>query len=89
MLKYRYVAQFKKDWKTVQRAGKALEKLDIVMKALVEEVPLEPKLKDHALYHDRVGHRECHIEPDWLLIYRYEDGQVIFVRTGTHSQLFG
>lgn len=88
MLIPRLVAQFKKDRKKAAKAGKDLEKLEKVMKDLCDETPLDPILKDHQLYHNWDGHRECHIESDWLLIYKYEPGSVIFVRTGSHSELF-
>lgn len=88
MLVPRLVTQFKKDRKKALKAGKDLVKLEKVMKALYEENPLDPKLKDHQLYHNWAGHRECHIEPDWLLVYKYEPGSVIFVRTGSHSEIF-
>lgn len=89
MLKPRLVALYKKDRKRAGKAGKDLEKLENVMKDLCAETPLEPKLKDHQLYQNWIGHRECHIEPDWLLIYKYEENSVVFVRTGSHSELFG
>lgn len=88
MLTPRIVAQFKKDRKKVAKAGKDLKKLEKVMKDLCNQVSLDQKLKDHQLYHNWVGHRECHVEPDWLMIYKYEDDSVVFVRTGSHSELF-
>ena len=88
MLIPRLVIQFKKDRKKMAKIGKDLEKLEKIMKDLCEEIPLEPKLKDHQLYNNWANHRECHIEPDWLLIYKYEPGSIIFVRTGSHSELF-
>ena len=88
MLSPRLVAQFKKDRKKVGKAGKDLKKLEKIMKDLYEETPLNPRLKDHQLYQNWAGHRECHIEPDWLLIYKYEPGSVVFLRTGSHSELF-
>jgi len=58
------------------------------MRAIVQEVPLDPRLKDHVLKGELVGRRECHIEPDWLLVYKRESDVVIFERTGTHADLF-
>lgn len=58
------------------------------MSKLVDEIPLETKNKDHLLTGNYSGHRECHIEPDWLLIYKIEGEEVWFVRSGTHSDLF-
>lgn len=73
------------------KAGGAAVLLDDVITALAMGVPLLEKNKDHALTGNWTGHRECHILPDWLLIYRIEDGVLILTlsRTGTHSDLFG
>lgn len=73
--------------KQVKR-GKDIEKLIRVMDLIIEEKPLEKKHRDHPLSGNFDGFRECHIEPDWLLIYKIENGFVTFVRTGTHSDLF-
>lgn len=69
--------------------NKDLGKLDAIMKALIEEKPLAPKHKDHPLHHNWAGRRECHVEPNWLLIYKIQDETIIFERTGSHSELFG
>jgi mRNA interferase YafQ len=73
--------------KQVKR-GKDIEKLIRVMDLIIEEKPLEKKYRDHPLSGNFVGFRECHIEPDWILIYKIDNGSVIFTRTGTHSDLF-
>ncbi len=65
-----------------------MSKLRDVMKKLVKEETLDPLHKDHKLGGDYKNHRECHIEPDWLLIYRLTPKEIHFVRTGTHSDLF-
>jgi len=85
-----YAAQFKKDYKRCQKRGYILQKLINVMNDLENEVPLQPQLKEHPLQGDYVGSLECHIEPDWLMIYQIDDvvKEVYFVRTGTHSDLF-
>ena len=80
--------QFKRDVKLATKRGKNLSKLKTVMMKLVNEEPLEMKYKDHKLSGNYSNHRECHVEPDWLLIYRLEDEEIHFVRTGTHSDLF-
>lgn len=72
----------------MKKRGKDLEKLRTVISVLIEEVPLAPKYKDHQLTGEYHGCRECHIEPDWLLIYLTEKDLITFVRTGTHSDLF-
>jgi len=60
-----------------------------VIKKLINEEALDEKYRDHKLSGSYANHRECHIEPDWLLIYRIVDNEIHFVRTGTHSDLFG
>jgi len=87
MLKPRRSSRFKSDYEKLSRSKNIL-KLDEVIEKLCKEIPLEEKNKDHDLHHNWEGHRECHIEPNWLLIYKYEDDSVIFVRTGSHSELF-
>jgi mRNA interferase YafQ len=67
---------------------KDIKKLIRVMDLIIEEKPLEKKYRDHPLSGNFVGFRECHIEPDWILIYKIDNGSVIFTRTGTHSDLF-
>jgi mRNA interferase YafQ len=71
-----------------KRGGKG-EKIASVMRNLIEERPLEAKHRDHPLSGNYVGTRECHIEPDWLLIYTVGEDWIRFERTGTHSDLFG
>ena len=83
-----YTHQFEKDIKRMQRRRKNLEKLKIVIRSLVEEETLDPLNRDHKLIGSWLGRRECHIESDWLLIYKLEKGRIIFERTGTHSDLF-
>lgn len=65
-----------------------MSRLRDIMTKLTKEEPLDPKFRDHRLGGDYVNHRECHIEPDWLLIYRVTGKEISFVRTGTHSDLF-
>ena len=85
-----YTGQFKRDLKLSKRRNKNLESLQKIMKLIENEQPLSARLKDHILFGRWVGHRELHIEPDWLLIYKIlpQQNTVIFVRTGTHSDLF-
>jgi len=83
-------SRFKKDMKTAVKRGynKSLI-LQIIDRLAVGEV-LEEKYQDHALTGDYIGHRECHIQPDWLLIYRYEEDVLVLslTRTGSHSDLY-
>jgi len=83
-----FKTQFRKDLKRIQKRGKDVTKLQAAMSKLIMEETLEARLKDHALIGSYAGRRECHIEPDWLLIYKLENDKVIFERTGTHSDLF-
>lgn len=82
---------FKKDWKRAIKRNKDINKLTLVINLILTENELPKKYKDHSLIGDYVGCKECHIEPDWLLIYEilYEKGIVNFIRTGTHADLFG
>ena len=88
MLNLRPTKQFEKDYKKCIRRGYDMEKLQAVLRTLLIPESLEPKYKDHFLTGNYKDHRECHIEPDWLLIYRSDDVDLIPVRTGTHSDLF-
>ena len=85
-----YATQFKKDYKRCQKRGYSIQKLIAVMIDLENEIPLSSQLKEHFLQGEYVGYSECHIEPDWLLIYQIDDEikEIYFVRTGTHSDLF-
>ncbi len=82
--------QFKKDVKLAIRRGKDMSKLKEVLKCLIEGKELPPRLKDHPLRGNFAGSRDCHVEPDWLLIYTLMEhgGHVRFERTFTHSDLF-
>lgn len=90
--KVRYSSKFKKSLKRITKQGKDIEKLlDVVDKLAVKE-ELEEKYKNHNLVNDKYYKNcsECHIEPDWLLIYQYNDNELILllVDTGSHSKLF-
>jgi mRNA interferase YafQ len=88
MFKLIYTNSFEKDIKTAIKRGKDLGKLKKVIELLATKNPLPTKYKDHRLIGNFVGRRECHIEPDWLLIYKVNKDSIIFERTGTHSDLF-
>jgi mRNA interferase YafQ len=79
---------FEKDVKLAIRRGKNIGLLKHIINELANENPLPQKNKDHLLVGKYKGRRECHIEPDWLLIYKIENSRIIFERTGTHSDLF-
>lgn len=83
--------KFKKDYKLAKKRGMDISKLTKVITMLAEGEKLPAEYRDHALSGNWVGHRECHIEPDWLLVYYIEDDVLVLTltRTGTHSDLFG
>ena len=83
--------QFKKDYKLAIKRGLKINLLDDIISNLATGQPLPDKYEDHALTGNWIGHRECHIQPDWLLIYRIENNVLVLTltRTGTHSALFG
>lgn len=82
--------RFKKDLKLAAKRRLPLDELDAVVEQLAAEQPLPDKNRDHALTGDYIGFRECHIRPDWLLIYRVsgEELMLFLFRTGTHTDLF-
>jgi mRNA interferase YafQ len=83
-----YAKQFERDVKRMRKRGKDLSKLKEVLQAVIEEKVLEERYRDHVLIGNYKGRRECHLEPDWLLIYKVAGSEVIFERTGTHTDLF-
>jgi mRNA interferase YafQ len=88
VLRATYTKRFEKDVKLQRKRGKDLDKLNKIMSTLLDNETLLPKYRDHWLTGNYVDRRECHIEPDWLLIYKPLDKEIIFERTGTHSDLF-
>ena len=81
-------SQFKKDVKRLIKRGRKFEEFKGVISKLSVGEPLEAKFRDHILTGQYKGTRECHIEPDWLLIYELTESELVLVRTGTHSDLF-
>lgn len=88
MLQLLYTNQFKKDLKHAKKRGKKISKLEEIIHLLLEERPLPEKNRNHKLSGDYSDHWECHIEPDWLLIYLRNSKMLTLVRTGTHADLF-
>ena len=86
-----WTTQFKKDYKLALKRHLDIDLLDNIIRALSQGETLPEKNKDHSLTADWTGHRECHIQPDWLLIYRIDDNVLVLTlaRTGSHSDLFG
>lgn len=89
MLDVRYSSRFKKDFKTCTKRGYDLLKLQTVINTLRIPSPLPDGNTDHQLAGDYKNYRECHISPDWLLIYCYDGDILVLYRTGTHADLFG
>lgn len=89
MLSITFTTQFKKDIKLMEKRGKNLDKLFAVIQLLQNETPLPSNYKDHMLVGNFKGFHECHIEPDWLLIYKIYQNELILslTRTGSHSDL--
>ena len=90
MLTINYHTSFKKDYKRIIKRGYKAERLEKVLNYLVNEIPLPQEYRDHDLTGDWKGYRECHIQPDWLLIYKIRNDSLVLTltRTGTHSDLF-
>ena len=90
MLTLHTTGQFRKDEKLARKRGLEISLLMSVIQTLLEEKPLDPKYKDHPLTGNYSGFRECHIQPNWLLIYTVNKGRLILTvsRTGTHTDLF-
>ena len=81
--------RFEKDLRRARRRGKDLDKLWVVVGRLLAGEPLDPRHRTHRLSGQWARSRECHIEPDWLLIWHVQDNALVLTRTGTHSDLFG
>ena len=90
MLRLVTTTKFRKDYKRIKKRGYDLDLLDDVIDRLLREEELDERHRDHALSGDYVGFRECHIQPDWLLIYAVSKSELVLTasRTGTHADLF-
>jgi len=89
MLNIRDKRSFRRDYKKLKSSGKDLSKLAVVIDTLAAGKPLAEHYRDHLLIGDYADYRECHIASDWLLIYRRTETELILVRSGSHSALFG
>ncbi len=87
-MKLSQTSQFKRDIKNQIKRGKNQSKLTIVIELLMSELTLPIKYKDHPLKGNWLGRRDCHIEPDWILIYKISKKELLLERTGSHSDLF-
>jgi mRNA interferase YafQ len=83
-----HTGQFRRDIRRAQRRGKDMSKLRDVLSLLIAAEPLPPRLHDHPLTGEWGGYRDCHIEPDWLLLYKIDGNDLILARTGIHADLF-
>lgn len=92
MIKYKVVeaSAYRKDYKRAKRQGRDMSELRDVIGLLETGMPLPAEYRDHPLKGSYQGYRECHIEPDWLLVYKIDKGVLVLLlaRTGTHSELF-
>jgi len=81
-------SQFKRDFKKIKSRGQDLDKLQSLVKAILKGDQLESRYHDHPLSGKWTGSRDCHVEPDWVLIYRIDGDSLYLERTGSHSDLF-
>jgi len=88
-LNIRYDFTFERDIKRIKKRNKSLQPLIKVIRQLADRKSLSGTYKDHELKREWEGFRECHIDADWLLIYRIEDKTLYLERSGTHAELFG
>ena len=88
MLKVKESQQFRRDVKICLKRRKDMERFAEVLDILRIPEDLPPKNRAHTMVGDYIGYRECHIEPDWLLLYRYDEDGLFLYRMGTHSDLF-
>jgi mRNA interferase YafQ len=88
-LTIRQATKFRRDVKRLKRQGVDLAPLQAVIVMLAAAEPLDERYRDHALVGNWRGFHECHLQPDWLLIYRVEEDELQLARTGSHAELFG
>ncbi len=88
MLKPVYLRSFERELEKAKKRGLDISKIKGIMTDLINEKPLAEKHRNHKLKGNFVGYWECHVTPDWLLIYKKDDKHIYFARTGTHSDLF-
>ncbi|MFA4837283.1 MAG: type II toxin-antitoxin system YafQ family toxin [Dehalococcoidia bacterium] len=81
-------SQFKKDVKRIKKRGKDISKLKEMLETIASGKELESRYRNHMLIGQYASVRECHVEPDWLLLYKLSESEVVLMRTGTHADLF-
>jgi mRNA interferase YafQ len=87
-LELRTTTAFERDLRRIQKQGKDLGKLEAIVNVLQAQEPLPARCHPHPLRGNWAGHWDCHIEPDWLLLYKLTEEELILVRTGSHAELF-
>lgn len=88
-LEIRATSAFERDLRRLAKQGKNLDKMEAVVNLLQAQQPLPPRCRPHPLRGEWKGHWDCHVEPDWILLYKITNEALILVRTGSHSDLFG
>jgi mRNA interferase YafQ len=88
-LELRTTTAFERDLRRVNKQGKDLEKLEAIVNLLQAKEPLPDRCRPHLLRGNWAGYWDCHVEPDWILLYRVTDAALVLVRTGSHAALFG
>ena len=88
-LTVKFTSAFKRDFKLAMKRNRKIQLLENIVAMLANGETLPPENRDHELTGNWVGHRECHIQPDWLVIYYQTDTELYLYRTGTHADLFG
>jgi mRNA interferase YafQ len=88
VLDQQFTRRFVRDRNRMERRNKDTKKLDELVRLITNEVPLPASRHEHLLHGKYEGYTECHVEPNWLLVYKFGEGIVLFDRTGTHSDLF-
>ena len=88
MVGIRRLSKFRKDYRQCLKRGYDIKKLNDTIENLANRRRLEPRYRDHSLLGEYEDCRECHIEPDWLLVYMLTETELVLVRTGTHADLF-
>jgi mRNA interferase YafQ len=88
MLDQKVSRRFKRDRRLMEKRNKDIDKLDDLMTLITEETPLPRSRHEHLLHGTYEGWTECHVEPDWLLVYKFGDDIVLFDRTGAHTDIF-
>ncbi len=88
-LDLRTTTAFERDLRRIDKQGKDLDKLETIVNIPQAREPMPARCRPHPLRGIWAGHSDCHVEPDWLLLYRMTDEALILVRTGSHAELFG